>query len=143
WDGDTADGSSSSRWASNADPDTLATAPRWVELDLGSSKSITEFVVHPYQSRAYHYQIHVSSDGSTWGSAAVDVSQSSGASSYTHTLGSAVRGRYVRLTVDGIAGTSTPWASINELDIFGTSVGSGGGSGPVQMASDEVVMEAE
>lgn len=141
WDGDTADGGNSSRWASNSSPDTLATAPRHVVLDLGASYNITKFVVHPYQSRAYHHEIYVSDNTSNWGSAVVNVAPSSGAASYTHNVNAT--GRYVRLVVDGISGTSTTWASINELDIYGTAAGGGGGTGAFIMSSNQVVMEAE
>lgn len=125
WDGDTVDGTTSSRWASNASPSTLSTSPRYVVLDLGSSYNLSKFVVHPYQSRAYHYEIYVSNSTSTWGAAVINVQQSTGAASYTHTLGTPATGRYVKLVVDGISGTSTTWASINELDLFGVAAGGG------------------
>lgn len=141
WDGVTTDGGSGSRWASDASPSTLASAPRWVNLDLGASSQLTKFVVHPYQSRAYHYKIYVSSDGTNWGTAVVNVQNSTGAASYTHTLGTAATGRYVRLWVDGVSGSSTTWASINEFDIFGTAASGGGGA--FLMSSNQVVMEAE
>lgn len=124
WDGGTADGGNDTRWASNASPGTLTSAPRYVVLDLGASYNLSKFVVWSYSSRAYHHEIHVSADGSNWGPAVVNVQPASGAASYTHNV--AATGRYVRLTVDGITGTSTTWASINELDIFGVPGGSGG-----------------
>lgn len=141
WDGVTADGGNGSRWAANASPDTLATAPRYVVLDLGASYNITKFVVHPYQSRAYHHEIYVSATNGNWGTAVVNVAPSTGAASYTHNV--SATGRYVRLVIDGISGTTTTWASINELDIFGTAASGGGGSGAFIMSSNQVVMEAE
>ena len=143
WDGATADGGNDSRWASNASPGTLASAPRYVVLDLGASYQLTQFVVHSYASRAYHHEIHVSADGTNWGSALVDVQPTTGATSYTHNVNGT--GRYVRLRVDGISGTTTTWASINELDIFGTPAGGGGGggTGAFIMSSNAVSMEAE
>lgn len=123
WDGDTADGGNGSRWASNASPDTLATNPRYVVLDLGASYNLSKFVLWPYQSRAYHHELYVSADGTNWGAAVVNVQPSSGATSYTHNV--TATGRYVRLVVDGISGSTTTWASINELDLFGT-VATGG-----------------
>ncbi len=123
YDGATADGGNGTRWASNASPGTLASAPRYVTLDLGAAKNITKFVVWPYQARAYAYKIYVSTDGVNFGSPVVNVQPSTGATSYTHTLGTAAVGRYVKLLVDGITGVSTTWASINEFDIFGTAAG--------------------
>jgi len=120
YDGVTADGGNASRWASNASPDTLSTAPRSVVLDLGASHQLSKIVLHPYQSRAYHYEIYVSDNTSAWGTAVVNVQQSTGAASYTHTV--SATGRYVRLVVDGISGSTSTWASINELDLFGTAV---------------------
>lgn len=143
WDGATADGGNDSRWASNASPGTLASAPRYVVLDLGASYQLTQFVLHSYASRAYHHEIHISADGTNWGSALVDVQPTTGAASYTHNVTGT--GRYVRLRVDGISGTTTTWASINELDIFGTPAGGGGGggTGAFIMSSNAVSMEAE
>ncbi|HYC72510.1 MAG TPA: chondroitinase-B domain-containing protein [Opitutaceae bacterium] len=123
WDGATGDGANSSRWASNSSPGTLASAPRYVVLDLGATHNVSKFVLWPYQGRAYHYEIYVSDSTTAWGSAVVNVQQSAGSASYTHNVGAV--GRYVRLVVDGITGSTSTWASINELDIFG-SVASGG-----------------
>ncbi|HYC72511.1 MAG TPA: chondroitinase-B domain-containing protein [Opitutaceae bacterium] len=123
WDGATTDGTTSSRWASNSSPSTLAGAPRHVVVDLGAAYNVTKLVVWPYQSRAYHYEIYVSDSTTDWGVAVVNVQQSSGAANYTHNV--AATGRYVRLVVDGITGSTTTWASINELDIFGTPAGGG------------------
>lgn len=123
WDGDTADGGSGSRWASNASPGTLGSSPRYVVLDLGATYNLSKFVLWSYQSRAYHYELYVSDSTSTWGTAVVNVQQSSGATSYTHNV--TATGRYVRLVVDGITGSSTTWASINELDLFGTAATGG------------------
>jgi hypothetical protein len=121
WDGDTIDGGNDSRWASNSSPSTLTAAPRYVVLDLGATYNLSKFVVYPYQSRAYHHEIYVSNSTSSWGTAVVNVQPATGASSYTHNV--SATGRYVRLVVDGISGTSTTWASINELDVFGTPAG--------------------
>jgi len=92
FDGVTADGGNGSRWASNASPGTLATAPRYVTLDLGAAKNITRFVVWPYQARAYSYKIYVSTDGMNFGTPVVNVQQTTGATSYTHNLGAAAVG---------------------------------------------------
>lgn len=121
WDGDTIDGGNDSRWASNASPSTLSASPRYVVLDLGASYNLSKFVVYPYQSRAYHHEIYVSNSTTSWGTAVVNVQPTTGATSYTHNV--SATGRYVKLVVDGISGTSTTWASINELDLFGVPAG--------------------
>jgi hypothetical protein len=123
WDGVTTDGANASRWASNASPGTLASAPRYVVLDLGGTFNVSKFVVWPYSSRAYSQKLYVSADDVNFGSPVASNAPTTGAASYVYNV--AATGRYVKLVIDGLSGTSTTWASINELDIFGTAVSGG------------------
>jgi len=107
------DGSLSTRWASNG-------IGQWIRADLGSVQNICSVGIAWYNgnARQYHFVIATSTDGTTF------TNKFSGDSSGT-TLNSekyafaATDARYVRITVNG--NTANNWASITELDIFGSS----------------------
>ena len=95
---------------------------QWILTDLGSSQNICSVEIAWYSgnTRQYHFVIATSTDGTTF------TNKFSGDSSGTSTtLNSekyiipATDARYVRVTVNG--NTVNTWASITELDIFGTS----------------------
>ena len=94
---------------------------QWIRADLGSVKNICSVDIAWYNgnARQYHFVIATSTDGTTF------TNKFSGDSSGT-TLNSekyiipATDARYVRVTVNG--NTVNNWASITELDIFGSSV---------------------
>jgi F5/8 type C domain len=101
------------RWASNG-------IGQWIRADLGSITNICSVDIAWYNgnARQYHFVIATSTDGTTF------TNKFSGDSSGT-TLNSekyvipATDARYVRVTVNG--NTANTWASITELDIFGSS----------------------
>ena len=107
------DGSLSTRWASNG-------IGQFITADLGSINNICSVDIAWYNgnARQYHFVIATSTDGTTF------TTKFSGDSSGT-TLNSekyvfsATDARYVRVTVNG--NTVNTWASITELDIFGSS----------------------
>jgi len=101
------------RWSSNG-------IGQWIRADLGSVQNICSLDIAWYNgnARQYHFVIATSTDGTTF------TNKFSGDSSGT-TLNQekytfpATDARYVRITVNG--NTANNWASITELDVFGTS----------------------
>jgi uncharacterized protein YxeA len=122
----TASGSESANPPSNVLDNNLATRwsssgiGQWIQADLGSVQNICSVDIAWYNgnSRVYHFVIATSTDGTTF------TTKFSGDSSGT-TLNSekyaipATDARYVRVTVNG--NTVNSWASITELDVFGSS----------------------
>jgi Bacterial Ig domain/F5/8 type C domain/Calcineurin-like phosphoesterase len=108
------DNNLATRWASNG-------IGQFITADLGSIQNICSVDIAWYNgnARQYHFVIATSTDGTTF------TNKFSGDSSGT-TLNSekyvipATDARYVRVTVNGNTQTGT-WASITELDIFGSS----------------------
>jgi hypothetical protein len=107
------DNNLATRWSSNG-------IGQWIRADLGSVQNICSVDIAWYNgnTRVYHFVIATSTDGTTF------TNKFSGDSSGT-TLNSekyvipATDARYVRVTVNG--NSNNDWASITELDIFGTS----------------------
>jgi F5/8 type C domain len=124
--GVTASGSETGNPPSNVLDNNLGTrwssfgVGQWIRADLGSIQNICSVDIAWYNgnSRVYHFVIATSTDGTTF------TNKFSGDSSGT-TLNSekyiipATDARYVRVTVNG--NSANNWASITELDIFGTS----------------------
>jgi hypothetical protein len=73
-------------------------------------------MVVPYLDRAYRYRIESSTDKTTW-RLLVDRSSNTTQGSLLDDF-STVSARYVRLTVVGVSGVSTTWASIQELAVY-------------------------
>jgi hypothetical protein len=92
---------------------------QWIRADLGSAKNICSVDIAWYKGneRDYNFVIATSTDGTTF------TNKFSGSSS-GNTLNSekyaipATDARYVRITVNG--NTANNWASITELDVFGS-----------------------
>ena len=100
----------------------------WIQLDLGSKKSICSVDIAWYRGdlRQNNFVISVSDDGTTFASEPPDTSNL-GTAAEKYTLPGGTEGRYVRITVNG--NTETDWASINEISVFGGAIGGGGGGG--------------
>ena len=107
------DGDVTTRWSA-------AGFPQAVTVDLGSTQTIGSAMVVPYLSRAYRYRIEGSTDGSVW-TLAVDRSANTQGGTLLDDV-PAVQARYVRLTVLGVAGGTTTWASIQELTVHAPPV---------------------
>ncbi|MCH6256532.1 discoidin domain-containing protein [Puniceicoccaceae bacterium K14] len=96
--------------------------PQWLEVDLGSVKSISKTELVCFSDRAY--QFIVESKTSSGGSYTQIVDRSSNttsgteASPITDTF-SATDARYVRITVQGASGYSGSWVSQLEFRVFG------------------------
>jgi hypothetical protein len=89
-------------------------------VDLGSSFSLSSVHVLWEKQAAYLFKIETSADRARW-TIALDKTQSSSAAAQQDrdlALPAGVTGRYVRITVTGGL-TTTVWASIYELDVFG------------------------
>jgi F5/8 type C domain len=107
------DNNLATRWSSNG-------IGQFITSDLGSIQNICSVDIAWYNGnmRQYHFVIATSTDGTTFSN------KFSGDSSGT-TLNSekyvipATDARYVRITVNG--NTANNWASITELDIFGSA----------------------
>ncbi len=100
----------------------------WIQLDLGSKKSICSVDIAWYRGdiRQNNFVISVSDDGTTFTSEPPDTS-SLGTAAEKYTLREGTEGRYIRITVNG--NTENEWASINEISVFGGAIGGGGGGG--------------
>jgi hypothetical protein len=122
------DGNLGTRWAAQGNP-------QWIQVDLGSAKTITE-VKHAWyngNTRVYIFDVQVSANGSSF-TTVVTGAQNTGTSLNLESLSlpGGTTGRYVRLVCHG-SNVST-WNSLTELEVWGTA----GGSPP-----PTVVLEAE
>jgi beta-galactosidase len=106
------DGNFSTRWAA-AD----GTFPQWWQVDLGSVQCLTNATIYWYDSssRAYQYQIEISSDGVNF-ILVVDNSDNTGLGNTSDSF--AAYARYVRVTVLGVT-PSGGWASFYECQLLG------------------------
>lgn len=109
------DGDPDSRWSASG-------FPQWVQVDLGSTHSISSTELVCFSDRAYQFIVEVSTNGSSY-STIVDRSSNTtpGTNSAPITDNfAAVDARYVRITVSGAASYSGSWVSLEELRVFGT-----------------------
>jgi hypothetical protein len=107
------DGNTGTRWSSQFSD------PQWLQVDLGSSASITQVVLMWETASAKAYQIQTSADGTTWTTTYSTTSGPGG----TETLNITGSGRYVRMY--GTARNTAYGYSLWEFQVYGTS-----GSGP-------------
>lgn len=120
----TRDGSFDTRWSAYAD----TSAGQWIKYDLGSAKPVDEVKIAFYlgNERTTDFQIHTSTDGSSWTQKVNDSSSgnTTGFESFTFASTSA---RYVRIT--GFGNSSNDWVSITEVEIHGADSDPTGGGG--------------
>ena len=98
--------------------------PHEIQLDLGASYSVTDLYYLPRQNsangRIAGYQVYVSADGTTWGTA-VSTGTWSNSTAEQNAHFTAKTGRYVRLVaLSEVSGN--PWTTVAELNV---GVGSG------------------
>jgi hypothetical protein len=93
---------------------------QWIRADLGSTQNICSVDIAWYNgnARQYHFVIATSTDGTTFTNKFSGDSSGTTLNSEKYTI-PATDARYVRITVNG--NTANNWASIAELDIFGSS----------------------
>ncbi|WP_037606359.1 discoidin domain-containing protein [Streptacidiphilus rugosus] len=108
------DGNTGTRWSS------AFSDPQWLQVDLGSSASISQVVLQWETAYATAFQIQTSTDGSTWTSIYSTTTGTGG----TQTLDVTGTGRYVRMY--GTARATQYGYSLWEFQVYGTA-GSGGG----------------
>src|SRR6202042_1115389 len=115
------DGNTGTRWSS------AFSDPQWLEVDLGSSASITQVVLQWEAAYATAFQIQTSSDGTNWTTIYSTTTGTGG----TQTLNITGTGRYVRMygTVRGTAYGYSLW----EFQVYGT-IGGGTGCGTTDVA---------
>src|SRR5712691_10378578 len=108
------DGNTGTRWSS------VFSDPQWLQVDLGSTATVSQVVLQWETAYATAFQIQVSSDGANWTSIYSTTTGTGG----TQTLNVTGTGRYVRMY--GTARATGYGYSLWEFQVFGT-LGSGGG----------------
>ena len=103
----------------------------WIQLDLGSKKSICSVDIAWYlgNARQNNFVISVSDNGNIFTNKFTGTSSGSTTSPEKYMLPTGTEGRYVRITVNG--NTENEWASINEIAVFGSRESTGGTPGPI------------
>jgi hypothetical protein len=107
------DNNLATRWASDG-------VGQFITADLGSTQNICSVDIAWYNgnARQYHFVIATSTDGTTFTTKFSGDSSGTTLNSEKYTI-PATDARYVRVTVNG--NTANSWASITELDVFGSS----------------------
>lgn len=114
------DGNTTTRWSSGRN----AEWPQWIEVDLGSVKTIDKTEVVCFNDRAYQFKVEIRKDTTDTFTQVVDRTSNTipGAeASPIIDVFTSINARYVRITVTGAAGYAGPWTSINEFRIFNSS----------------------
>ncbi|MER7645379.1 discoidin domain-containing protein [Streptomyces sp. NPDC126522] len=109
------DGNTATRWSS------AATDTQWLQVDLGSTATITQVVLNWETAYGSDYKIQTSADGNTW----TDVKSVTGGDGGTDTLDVSGQGRYVRMS--GVHRATQYGYSLWEFQVFGST---GGGTTP-------------
>ncbi len=113
------------KWCSTA-------ATKWLQVNLGSTQSIGQFVVKHADAggegaamNTKDFNIQVSADGNNWTTVATVTGNTQAIT--THNVSTS--GQYIRLNVITPTQTTDPAARIYEFEAYGSSGGGGGGSG--------------
>jgi hypothetical protein len=110
------DGNTGTRWSS------AFADPQWLEVDLGSTATVSQVVLQWEAAYATAFQIQTSPDGTNW---TTIYSTTTGAGG-TQTLNVTGTGRYVRMY--GTKRATQYGYSLWEFQVYGSASGSGGGS---------------
>jgi rhamnogalacturonyl hydrolase YesR len=105
------DGNVTTRWSASG-------FPQAVTIDLGANKQVSNAKVVPYLDRAYRYRVETSTDDVHWETVIDRTANKSTGSLIDNFTTGVVSARYVRLTVTGVYGVSTSWASIQEFAVY-------------------------
>ncbi|MFG2310568.1 discoidin domain-containing protein [Streptomyces sp. NPDC048566] len=103
------DGDTSTRWSS------AALDTQWLQVDLGSSATITKVVLDWETAYGKDYKIQTSPDGTTW----TDIKTVTGGDGGTDSLDVSGQGRYVRMY--GVHRGTQYGYSLWEFQVFGTA----------------------
>jgi beta-glucosidase len=107
------DGNAGTRWSS------AYSDPQWLQVDLGSSASISQVVLQWEAAYATAFQIQTSSDGTSW----TPIYSTTAGTGGTQTLNVTGTGRYVRMY--GTARATGYGYSLWEFQIYGSLTGGG------------------
>ena len=102
------DGNLSTRWSS------AFSDPQWLEVDLGSTQSICQVVIHWETAYGKAFQIQTSNDNSTWTTIYSTTTSTGG----TQTLNVSGSGRYIRMY--GTVRATQYGYSIYEFQVYGS-----------------------
>src|SRR5512146_2515568 len=116
------DGNTGTRWSS------AFSDPQWLQVDLGSTATISQVVLQWETAYGKAFQIQTSPDGANWTSVYSTTTGTGG----TQTLNVTGTGRYIRMY--GTARGTQYGYSLWELQVFGTT-GSGGACVPTSNAA--------
>lgn len=109
--GNAIDGSGTSRWSTG----TPQIPGQWFQVDMGANQTIGRVTIETRSSDRWDhprwYQVHVSTDGSTW----TQVADGWGSVGSDRSASNAVNARYVRITQTG---TAPEWWTIGEINIY-------------------------
>jgi hypothetical protein len=105
------DGDVTTRWSASG-------FPQAVTIDLGGGTQVSNAKVVPYLDRAYRFRIETSTDDVHWKLVLDRTTNKNTGSRIDNFTTGAVSARYVRLTVTGVYGVSTSWASIQEFAVY-------------------------
>ena len=118
---DATDGNLTTRWSS------AFSDPQWLQVDLGSTQSVCQVVIHWETAYAKAFQVQVSPDAATWTSIFSATTGTGG----TQTLNITGTGRYIR--VFGTQRATQYGYSIFEFQVYAS--GSGGGGNTVTVTN--------
>jgi hypothetical protein len=106
------DNNANTRWSNNG-------VGSWIQLDLGSKKSICSVDIAWYRGnlRQNDFVISVSDNGNSFTNVFTGTSSGTTTSPEKYTMPAGTEGRYLRITVNG--NSENDWASITEIAIFG------------------------
>ncbi|MFF9819225.1 discoidin domain-containing protein [Streptomyces sp. NPDC014006] len=116
------DGNTGTRWSS------AATDDQWLEVDLGTTASVSQVVLNWEAAYGKDYKVQISNDNSTWS----DLKSVSGGDGGLDTLAVSGQGRYVRML--GVH-RATPYGySLWEFQVFGSASSAQPGCGTADSA---------
>ncbi|MCW2621669.1 MAG: hypothetical protein JWL64_1271 [Frankiales bacterium] len=105
------DGNNSTFWSATGFPQTA-------RIDLRATRTISNTMLATYLDRAYRYRIDTSLDGTTW-TRRVDRTANTSPGTLVDTFAAGpVSARYVRLTVTGVAGSTTTRVSLVGFGVY-------------------------
>ena len=110
------DGNAATHWSAGVPP----AVGQWFQVDMVSKQTFREITIDAGASWSMDYclgcDVTVSDDGSTWGS---PIGKANGTSQLTTvTLSAPAAARYIRITMNSGATSTTHWWSIAELDVL-------------------------
>ncbi|MEV8565069.1 discoidin domain-containing protein [Streptomyces sp. NPDC051322] len=112
------DGNDGTRWSS------AFSDPQWIQVDLGSTATLSKVVLKWEAAYAKAYRIQLSTDGTNW----TDAYSTTAGPGGTETLTVAGTARYVRM--NGTARATGYGYSLWEFQVYGTTGGTSGGTIP-------------